>query len=58
MPSFDPTRRYCIYRVFDTDIQRYIYVGMTSNLERRIKQHKQKSPWWKEGLRFDVEDSD
>src|SRR5437879_217685 len=43
-------KRYCTYSVFDPTIQQFIYVGMTDNLERRIKQHKRASRWWKDDL--------
>lgn len=44
--------RFCTYRVFDPDIQKFIYVGMTSNLPSRIQHHKSKSQWWKDTLLF------
>lgn len=46
--------KFCTYKVYDPDIQKIIYVGMTSNLQRRIKEHGHNSKWWKPVLRFDA----
>jgi hypothetical protein len=50
--------RYCTYAAFDPNIQKYIYVGVTSNITRRIKEHAHQSLWWRPDLRFDELRSD
>jgi predicted GIY-YIG superfamily endonuclease len=48
-------KTYCTYRVFDPEIQQYIYVGMTKDLPARIAQHKSRSPWAKERIERGIE---
>lgn len=57
-PQGKPEEKYCTYKVYDPDIQKIIYVGMTSDLQRRIKEHGHNSKWWKATLRFDAMDQE
>lgn len=42
---------YCLYRLFDHD-STLLYVGVTVNLQNRMRQHQRKQSWW-----IDVDES-
>ena len=49
-----PTKEHALYRFYDrTDV--LLYVGITMDLPKRFKQHRQAKPWWLAVTRVDVD---
>lgn len=40
-------RRNVVYRCYD-NCGRLLYIGVSSNITERLKQHRRSSPWWSE----------
>lgn len=41
----DPSGHWCLYKLYDKD-DRLLYIGITSDIVRRFRQHSQEKEWW------------
>ncbi|WP_137991249.1 GIY-YIG nuclease family protein [Streptomyces vilmorinianum] len=48
------TKRWNLYRLYDAG-DALLYIGITTDPQRRWKEHRKEMPWWPEVVRKDVE---